>query len=323
MAYASADRRGLWSAKTAVELRQKSIMYNLFDRSWEQPWVDGAKSVSVAVPAWATSVVASARARGGNWASNTDGSQTTVELTRSGGYSARNDIDWEDAMELPWDVVERYRERQIWQLRHSCDVGMYTGARAAASTTITGGAAGSTYVPNSHNYIATIASGHEHPVTEAIMKTALQMNRANALGGDPSPTGGPRGYPFIILQPELVTSYAVWLKNQGLAFDPLTADLLHGNVAGMEGVSDINMYLGVLIISWNHLTVPTGTNNWLAYAGMMEACAVGIRPPLVQYHDPGDNQVASNPAHTIRSAGDYAFVEVVDGLHAKVEIEAN
>ena len=53
------DRMKLWSSKTTVELRQKSIMYNLLDKSWETG-LDQWRESEVPIPVinWDTSVYA-------------------------------------------------------------------------------------------------------------------------------------------------------------------------------------------------------------------------------------------------------------------------
>ena len=68
MAITNADRMKLWSGKTTVELRQKSIMYNLLDKSWESDWANGQHTVNIPVIDWGTSIPTPTRAKGGDWA---------------------------------------------------------------------------------------------------------------------------------------------------------------------------------------------------------------------------------------------------------------
>ena len=133
------DRMKLWSSKTTVELRQKSIMYNLLDKSWEQDWINGASEVPIPVINWDTSVSPSTRAQGADWASNSVLDQSIATLKRSGGYSARNDIPWDDVLELPWPVIARVRSRQVWAMRNQIDRAVYAGIAGTPSMTIVGG----------------------------------------------------------------------------------------------------------------------------------------------------------------------------------------
>ena len=134
------DRMKLWSSKTTVELRQKSIMYNLLDKSWEQDWINGASEVPIPVINWDTSVSPSTRAQGADWASNSVLDQSIATLKRSGGYSARNDIPWDDVLELPWPVISRVRSRQVWAMRNQIDRAVYAGIAGTPSMTIVAGA---------------------------------------------------------------------------------------------------------------------------------------------------------------------------------------
>ena len=329
MAIASEDRLQVWSAQTAIELRQKALMYNLLDHSWEAPWVAGAESVTIPIPDFVHNttptpdegVNASSRARGADWADAQNLDSDVVKLTRSGGFSTANQVLWEDALELPWDAVGRTRSRQVYALRRQIDTAMYTAARAAAGTTITTGAAGATFVSRTAPYTYTLAAGVRHPVLTAIEAFALVAYRANVIDGEGSPTGG-AGRPFIILPPELSMSLSQYMETQGIHFDPLSSELLKENPAAMAGQYMGNLR-GVSVYSWNAIAVPTGTNNWTAYAGVREAMAVGIRPPIVQYFPPETNQVSDNPQHLMRQAGDYGIIEVMDGLHRKIVVHAD
>ena len=319
MAFASEDRQKVWSAQTAVELRERSLMYQLLDRTWEPPWVAGAEKVTIPKPSFNA---ATARARGGNWKTAEEPGQSVAVLERVGGYSASDEVLWEDALELPWDAVGRTRDRQSYTLAHDIDTAMYTTARAAAGSTLTGGVDGSTYIDRDAPYEAKIAAGSTHPLVAVIKLFSIVAYRANAIIGASSPTGG-AGIPFMIMQPELGASLSDYLEDKGLSFDPLTAEILRANPAVRQGVGVIGVYRGVRLFTWNHLSVPTGTDNWSCYAGLPEAYAVGIRPPLAQYFAPGENQVSTKPAHLMRQAGDWAGVEVNNGWHRKISIKAD
>lgn len=323
MAIASEDRLAVWSAQTAIELRQKALMYNLFDHSWEAPWVAGAESVSIPIPDWATNttptpdegVTASSRGRGADWATAQNLDNDIVKLTRYGGYSTANVVLWEDALELPWDAVGRTRSRQVYVMAQEIDKAMYTVARAATGNAITVGAAGTQFVARIAPFSYTLAAGDRHPILEAIEHFALKAYRANVIDGEGSPTGQ-AGAPFMILQPELTMSLTRYMESLGLKFDPLSSELLKDNPSAMTG-QYIGNLRGVSLYSWNNLAVPASGANWEFYAGIREAMAVGIRPPITQYFPPESNQVSSKPEHLMRQAGDYAVVEILDGLHEK------
>ena len=324
MAIASEDRLKVWSAQTAVELRQKALMYNLLDHSWEAPWVAGAENVTIPIPNWvhaSDGVTAATRARAGDWEAANAISSDVVKLGRSGGYSLSNEVLWEDALELPWDAVGRTRSRQVYAMAQAIDIAMYTAAHTAAGMTITAGTAGTVFVSNSAPYNYTVPATGRHPVLQAIEAFALIAYRANVIDGEGSPTGG-AGRPFIVLQPELTMSLSQYMEAQGIHFDPLSAELLKENPSSMMGQYMGNLR-GVGVYSWNALVVPTGSTNWLAYAGIREAVAVGIRPPVVQYFPPETNQVSSEPAHIMRQAGDYAIIEVFNSLHRKIVIHSD
>ena len=164
MALALADRLKAYSAVTAIELREKTLAYNLFDRSWESDWVAGAHSVQVGIPDWddaTDGVTPTTRARGGNWAAAKKIDADTVDLLRSGGYSVSNNIDYEDVLEIPWATVERMRSRQVYKMRKDIDDAIFDVALAAtptgAANLITGGASGATFVSRTAPYAATVA----------------------------------------------------------------------------------------------------------------------------------------------------------------------
>lgn len=316
------DRMKVWSAKTTVELRQKSIMYNMLDKSWEDEWVRGASEVPIPNINWSTSVSPASRNQGGDWAATATLDQSVPTLKRSGGYSARNDIPWDDVLELPWPVISRVRSRQTWAMKNSIDKAVYDAMRTAAGQTVTGGTAGNTFVSRASPYTATIATGRRHPVAEAIELFALAMTDANVVDGDMSPTGM-AGVPYVIIQPALGLSLAQWLEGQGLQFDPLSMAMFNQNPSALMEPNPLHMYRGCMIITWNHLSVPAASVDWQCYGGTMAAGACGIRPPIVQYFPPELNQTSTGPAHLLRQIGDYAVVELDDTLHRKITVHSS
>ena len=276
------------------------IMYNLLDKSWEQDWINGASEVPIPLINWDTSVSPSTRAQGADWASNSVIDQSIATLKRSGGYSARNDIPWDDVLELPWPVISRVRSRQVWAMRNQIDRAVYAAIAATPSMTIEAGAAGDTYVARITPYGAVLATGKRHPVAEAIELFALEMTDADVIDGDSSPTSG-AGMPFVIMQPALGLSLAIWLEGQGFQFDPLTLAMFNTNPAALMEPTPLRMYRGCMIITWNALAVPDSGDNWEFYGGTMAAGACGMRPPIVQYFPPELNQTSSSPSHMLRA----------------------
>ena len=191
---------------------------------------------------------------------------------------------------------------------------------AAPSLTITAGAGDTHRVQKTGNYEADIPDGQDHPVMEAIDSFSLAMYREDAIDGESAPTGQ-AGTPFMVVQPELVVSLRRWLRDKGLSFDPLTAEILSQNPAMADATGYVGNLSGVRLYSWNHLPIPTGV-NWQAYAGVTQAVAVAILPPLVRYFDPLTNQKSDNPQHLLEQVGDWGAVEVMDKLHRKINIRA-
>ena len=324
MATASEDRLQAWSANTVIELREKSLALALFDSSWESEYMNGAESVTITKPVWAPSgsdgVQVNARNRGANWGGRRGHAQDVVKLARIGGYDVSNVILWEDAVELPWPVVERTRSRQVYEAAHYVDTAVFDNALAGASQTISIGAADTYRVQKTFPYAADIPAGSDHPVYAAIQSFSLAMYRANAISGEGSPTGA-AGTPFMILQPELIASLRSWLLNKGLSFDALTAEILRENPGMAEALGYVGNLSGVRLYAWNHLAIATGVNWPNGYAGITQAYAVGQREPLVQYFTPQENQT-SEPGHLLRQLGEFAGVEVEDAWHRKIQIRA-
>lgn len=316
-----ADRKKVWSAKTTVEVRQKSLMYNLLDKSWQQEWQNGASSVEIANVDWEASVVASTRARGGNWANATTLDQDTKSLTRVGGYSASTEIPWDDVLELPWAALSRVRSRQMWAIKNAIDKAVYDAMRTAASQTISAGD-DSTFVRRTAPYDYTVAAGKRHPVAEVIELFALAMVDANVVDGDMSPTDSP-GMPWVIIQPALALSLSRWLQDQKIRFEPFSLAMFNQNPAALMEPNPLHMYSGCLVLVWNHLPTPSGAGtNWDCYGGVMAAGACGIREPIIQYFPPELNQVSAAPSHLLRQIGDYAVTELDDDFHRKLVVDA-
>ena len=156
----------------------------------------------------------------------------------------------------------------------------------------------------------------------AIEEIALWAYRNDFIDGANSPTGKV-GTPFIIVQPELAASLTKWFRSLGLSYDPVTAETLGSNPGLLDGTGIIGTLNGVMVFTYNHLAVPTGSNDWEFYAGVKEAVAVGLRDPLVRYLTPEENQVDPMPAFRLDQTMEWAAIEVVDDWHRKVVIKAD
>ena len=305
MAIVSEDRRKVWECPNCDRTQGEVPDVQPAGQVVGSGLGAGCGVVWIPRPNWAGSandegVDSETRARSGNWATAKKIDASGVFLTRSGGYTVANEVDWEDALELPWAAVDRTRSRQVYDMRHQIDTAIYDAVFAMPSSTITGGVSNATFVSRAAPWGYTIAGTAKHPVMEVIDRFSLAMFRADAIDGESSPTGQ-AGVPFMILQPELIASLRDWMRAEKLAFDPLTMELLRDN-PGMAGRGYIGNLSGVQLYSWNHLAIPVGSNNWAAYAGITQAAAVGMRPTLTQYFMPQDNQVSDHPAHLLRQA---------------------
>lgn len=316
----AADLPTLASARTFVELREKNLALNLFDGSHGADWVAGrVNSVKIAKPNFNV-VPATQRARGGNWAAAAKPDQASVVLARADGYSSSMEIDWEDAMEVPWPVVERYRSRVSYSIRHEIDTKVFDFAIGAASTTNQFGAAGTDYIDVATGNKEVNPGTEDGLVVRAIEDWSGKAYRLNAIDGDA--IAGTTSTPFMIIHPELVKVLRRELRKMNLSLDALTEELLRSNVGIAEGNGQlfVGSLFGVRIFSWNHLVVPAADQPWIIYAAIPQAVAANVRTPLTQIWTPETNQVSDNPSHLIRQAGDAAWVEVEDSFHEKYEI---
>ena len=236
MAVVAADLLTVMSDQTTVEVREKNLLGNLYSQYGAQTtqWANGANKVDIPIPDFATDFdEADQRARGGNWPNAAQATASHVELTRSDGYAKGFNIDMEDAGEINWDVVGRYRSRASWAIRHTLDTKAYDALVALPSTTITGGTAGSTFISNTAPYQSTIATNAQSAIIDAIERLSLAAYRLDVVDGEQ--VAGSAGSPFIIIQPELATVLRRDLRNLGLSLDPLTEETLRGNVGIAEG----------------------------------------------------------------------------------------
>ena len=69
--------------------------------------------------------------------------------------------------------------------------------------------------------------------------------------------------------------------------------------------------------------MPTGTGNWTGLNGMQEGAFANVRRVIAQFFEPTVNQISTMPAHLLRQAGDYAWVEGLEELFTAWTIEAD
>ena len=337
MALSSEDYRKLYSAETVVEVREKSLMYNLFSGVYgrqRSEWEGGANSVFIPIPQFEADtstdpdegVVVRDRSRGGDWPTASVPDAGRVTLTRSNGKGGAVEILMEDAGEVAWDIVGRYRSSVEYQVRHSLDTGAYDAIAALPSTTVTVGTGGSHFIARIAPYKSTIPEGDQSPIVQAIEDFSLRAYRANLVDGQI--IAGSTGTPFMIFPPELALVLRRDLRALGLSLDALTAETLTQNVgiADPQTTQFIGSLMGVRLFSWNHLAVPSAGNMWPLYAAVPAAAALavggeeGVRV-ATQFLPPGENQVSTKPAYLFRQVVDSAYAEVVDNFHFKYRIE--
>ncbi|MDE2876546.1 MAG: hypothetical protein OXQ93_13965 [Gemmatimonadota bacterium] len=319
MSYTSEDYRQMWAAETVGELREQTLMLQLTSQRFTAPWVAGARQINVPKPDWAYNstdnegVRAVERARGGDWATALDGDQSVVPFARTGGYASSNVVDWEDAVELPWPAVERTRSRQRYELTRQIEhavFGAITSSIAAEPSTPnhTGYGNGDDYIDR---MTGRASSDDALDLPYMILDDfSLKLEEANADG-----SGDAVGTKYCLMNPVVFRALRDGINQKRYQWDVLTRDLLVANSV-LAGIGYRGRLLGIDIFSWNGIPKPSGVgantaadrdHNWQVLCGVREAIAADVRPPLVQYFGPQENQVTSNPAHLLRQAGDYGY----------------
>ena len=321
----TANQKMVNSAETVIEIREKNFILNRFNQyqSHVSRWQNGDHTVKIPIPDF-TSIVKSNRARGGDWPAAVTAADGSVSLTRSGGAAGAVEVLMEDAAEISYDIVQQNNGRMRWDIGHGIDTDIYDAIAALPSTTVTLGTAGSYFISRTAPYNSTTPTGSDPLIISAIEDFSGRAYRLNVIDGDF--VGGTPGRPFMVLHPELVRNLRRELRDKGLSLDRLTDDSLKGNVG--TAVQYFETLMGVNIFSWNHLAVPTGSDNWELYAAMPAAVAVGAggdfnKRATSQTFTPDDNQISSKPAHLHRETVDYAYVEVLDALHFQYVLHAD
>jgi len=323
VAYGSDDWLKLQSAQTLEEFRQEAIWLNLTSQTDTEGWASGsAHSVQFNRPDWAKNdtpspkegVAASNRARGGNWATARRGAADVLTFSRTAGFSEANEILWEDAMEIPWPVVEQTRRRQVYVMRKAIDEGLYANILAgiASADTTRIGTATSVFLPRAAPYTPTGDVGEL--IFQIIEDYSLKLEMMDVN----SPSSDGVGGKYIVMSPACFRALLKFMREEKYSWDPLTADILRENrifaERGYRGrLSDLD------IISWSGIPIPAagttaGTNDWPIICGIRGAWRANVRPTLTQVFTPETNQISDAPAHLMRQAGDYAALEIHGGL---------
>ncbi|MDE0002337.1 MAG: hypothetical protein OXQ29_06555 [Rhodospirillaceae bacterium] len=323
MAIVAADLEKRYSRRTTIELRRKTIMLRLCSSAFTEGWVGGANTVYIPRPNWSQNdtptpdegVVASARARGGDWAAMRAVDQDLLTFTRSGGFASSMMIPWEDVVELPWPVVERTRSRMRYELRTQIESGIYgriTAAIAAEPSTPNFQALGddTDFIARATGKPSTDAA--RGLVYDAIDDFSLKLEEAD-VGGD----GDSVGQKWGIMPPAIFRILREDIKAGKYSWDELTRDLLRNNSV-LAGMGYRGRLLDIDIFSWNGVPKAASTagpntaaereHNWQMLFAVNGANAAAIRPNLTQYFTPRENQITDEPGHAIRMVGDYGHL---------------
>ena len=328
MAIVAADLEKRYARRTTIELRQKTIMLQLCSQAFTEGWVGGANTVYIPKPDWSRDdsatpdegVVAETRARGGDWASFRRVDQDLLEFSRSGGFRSSMMIPWEDAMELPWPVVERTRSRMTYVLRRQIETGIYnriTAAIAAEASTPNFVAYG-----DSTDFISRTTGRASTDDARSLIYQALDDFSLKLEDADVSGPGDSVGAKWALFRPALFRILREDIKAGRYSWDELTRDLLRNNSV-LAGVGYQGRLLDIDIFSWTGVPAPSGVgantaadrdHNWQILMGVSMANAAAIRPSLTQYFTPQQNQITDEPGHAVRMVGDYGHLVLEPNL---------
>lgn len=300
MAFADGEWNEVWSSTTYLELRDQLLMLGLTTQEFSDPWVNGAHEVHIPIPTWST-VTAASRDRGGNWGTVTDTAETTGVLTRSGGYASAEQVLWEDGLELPWPAVEQTRSRMTYQIAKEIDKALFALVTTHAGTAVDLGST-TDYIARATPYAASTAAAKKLPFT-CIQQFATKAKRAGAIGG----AGDTVGELWCIMAPEVFAVLGQYVLEAGYSFDRLTESVLTGPSV-LTGSAWEGRLFGVDIYSSPLVVIPETDAKWTVLCGGRRGYASAVRPPVVQYFPPEQNQVSTQPAHLLRQAGDYAGI---------------
>ena len=310
--YTAEDYRLTMSPMILEEVWETSIWYPLTSQVGVADWVNGANKVNWPRPAWSydktdkTGINVEDRARGGDWATAVGGDQSIVTLTRSGGLTVSNEIDYEDALELPWNSVEETRQAQSISTRIAFDGKLYAAVLAGtpAANVSSIGTASSIFI----NPSGVVKGAVGELIHNEIERFSTQIKVANIT----EPGSDSFGTAYCVMHPYLFSAFRLYMLSEKLSWDQLTADILQrGSVLG--GGAWMGRIYGVDIVGWNGaVSRDIGSSNvrWPMQMGVTRAVRSAMRPTVSQFFEPAQNQVSSNPAFLMRNAFDFAHVIV-------------
>ena len=319
MTFATGEWLEAWGRGTVFELRQKTVLANLMSSTGTAPWVAGAAEVHIAKPIW-TAAAAATRARGGVWEDATEVSQDTVVFKRTGGSQLSNSVLWEDALEVPWSLIDDLRARQGYELAKRFDEQLYTylvGANGIdSSNALTVGTASVT-ISRTKPYAPT-GTNAEQIIFEALDDFQLKLQRANALDG----VGESIGQAYAIMPPELFRVLRLDMAKRDLGWDIMTAELFRTGGVLAGGKAYQGRLLGIDILSWNGIAVPS-SGDWKFVCGARAGMAAATRPALVQFFSPAENQVSTTPGYLSRQTHEFAQVMLDSNVFTEVTVKGS
>lgn len=319
MAFATGEWLEAWARATILELRRKSLWANLMNGDGTAPWIAGAREVSIPKPTW-TDAAAADRARGGDWATATDIEQDTVIFKRTGGSQVVNNVLWEDALEIPWPLIDELRSRQAYEIAKRLDDQLYAyliGANGiAAADAVTYGTS-SRYISRTAPYTVSGTNAIQM-VYEALDDYQLKLERANAIDG----VGDSVGQVYAVMSPELFRVLREDIEKRKLNWDLLTSELYRTGGILSGGRPFQGRLLGIDIFSWNGISVPGAGEDWTMICGARAGMAAATRPSLVQFFSPPENQISTAPGYLSRQTHEFGQAMLASGLFTEVTITA-
>ena len=329
MAIAAADLTKIWSADTVERLRKPLVWNQITTQRRTEPWVQGANRVDIPKPDWAYNSTDSeginvvSRTRDQAWGTTLGIDNDIVQFQTSGRYEAANRIPYEDELELPWNAVEETRQEQIAGMEDYLDQTIVTAIEGYPSVSVHGGngfgTAGTNFIAPNGTITGTGASLPKAAM-DAIAARALGLNwYTNRRFKDP-------GERWALLHPTIYNIFLTYLIEQKYSWDALTENgLLRNAMPGGdgEGLMAFN-YRGFRCYASPAVNAASSTqaDRWTITAGLRAAVAANVRPPLVQFFSPAENQTTA-PGWLIRQRGFYGIAEITDGFLLNAEIEQN
>ena len=319
MAFATGEWLEAWARATIFELRRKSLWINLMNSEGTAPWIAGAKEVSLPKPVW-TEAAATNRARGGDWATAAEVGQDTVIFKRTGGSQVANNVLWEDAIEIPWPLIDELRSRQAYEIAKRLDDQLYTylvgSSGIASADEVTYGTA-TRYIARAAPYTATGTKAGEL-IWEALDDYQLKLERANALDG----VGDSVGQMYAVLPPELFRVLREDMEARKLSWDLMTSELFRSGGILSGGKPYQGRLLGIDIFSWNGIAVPGSGEDWKMVCGARAGMAAAARPALVQFFSPSENQISTAVGYLSRQTHEFGQAMLASNVFTEATIKA-